>query len=631
MGQELLQVLREPLPAAYSALIPTLVQRSRATEKPEDAQELRRVIAEARAAYPNDPGIKAWARLVEPRVKAPDSKALAAKIDLSALGTREPENLAGGANLAGLLALGGGAGPQAALGARGLAGPAGFAGAAGSGLSAAEVARQATAATPTRAMDLRGAQAPVLDAVSRLKLGDHAAAETGLQKHLAENPKDRTAWGVLALTRYQQERYLPSIQAADQALNLDRRDERARGIKTLDLLALDRFEEAEAEASLALELNPRNAHAYFHRSEARMGQGRPTEALADLKVAAELDEQYASLYEDALSGRRATAKKKPGFALPGGFSKRSALWVGALGTALLFFSFVLYRKRGDTSLRVALRAEDHAAFKAVAPRVDAVPQGFQVVRTLGQGGMGIVYEAVDMALQRTVALKKMRDEIGANPRERARFLKEARVVAGLRHPNIVEIYSIQENDDGLFLVFERVPGQTLHERLASGALNPADAVALLRQVASALDYAHAQGVVHQDLKPANIMVHGAGVKVMDFGIARRVQETLSTMSRVEVAGTPAYMSPEQEQGVGVGPATDLFALGVCAYEVLTGRLPFPNGGIMAKAQGLYRPATDATPLPRAVDVELGRALAPRPEGRHASAAAFVDALARSLS
>jgi serine/threonine protein kinase len=230
-----------------------------------------------------------------------------------------------------------------------------------------------------------------------------------------------------------------------------------------------------------------------------------------------------------------------------------------------------------------------------------------------------VYEAVDLALQRTVALKKMRDEVAANPRERARFLKEARVVAALRHPHIVEIYSIQENSDGLFLVFERVPGETLHERLGQGALRPADALPLLRQVAAALDYAHSQGVVHQDLKPANIMVHGGAVKVMDFGIARRVQETLSTMS------------PEQEQGGAVGPAADLFALGVCAYEMLTGRLPFPQGGLAAKAQGLYLPASQDTPLPKGVDGELARALAAAPQGRHASATAFVDALARALA
>ncbi|MDX6769237.1 MAG: protein kinase [Elusimicrobiota bacterium] len=611
-----------PLPPAYASVLP---QRLREAQETKDLTLVRESIREGLARYPDDPGLKTWSRLIETKVKAPDSKALAAKIDLSALGTREPEALAGGPNLAGMLALGGGpaAGPQAAAAARGFAD-------AGTGLSAAEVARQALATPGSRGQDLRGAQAPVLEAASRIKLGDHGAAEKGLERHLAANPADKTAWGFLALTRYHQKRYEPSIHAADQALGLDRRDERARGVKTLDLLALDRFEEAEAEASLAIELNPRNAHAYFHRSEARVAQGRPVEGLADLKMAAELDAQYAALYDDALSGRRAGAKAKPGLALPGGFSKRSALWVGALGTAFLFFSFVLYRKRGDTSLRVALREEDHAVVAAAAPRVDAVPQGFSVVRTLGQGGMGVVYEAVDLALQRTVALKKMRDEVAVNPRERARFLKEARVVAGLRHPNIVEIYSIQDNADGLFLVFERVPGVTLHEKLGAGALPPAEAVALLRQVAAALDYAHAQGVVHQDLKPANVMVHGGGVKVMDFGIARRVQETLSTMSRVEVAGTPAYMAPEQEQGAA-GPAADLFALGVCAYETLTGRLPFPNGGLMAKAQGLYRPATDGTPLPKAVDAELGRALSPRPEGRHASATAFVDALARALS
>ena len=161
-------------------------------------------------------------------------------------------------------------------------------------------------------------------------------------------------------------------------------------------------------------------------------------------------------------------------------------------------------------------------------------------------------------------------------------------------------------------------------------MRPVDAVTLFKQIASALDYAHAQGVVHQDLKTGNVMIHQGQAKVMDFGIARRVQETLSTLSKIEVAGTPAYMSPEQEQGI-VTPAADMFAMGVCAYEALTGVLPYPTGGLMLKAQKMYRkPSEVVAGLTPAVDTAIARALEPRPEDRWPTASAFADALARAL-
>jgi tRNA A-37 threonylcarbamoyl transferase component Bud32/tetratricopeptide (TPR) repeat protein len=576
-----------------------------------DYSGAQRYIEESLQRHPEHAGLKQYQRLIEQKVKMPDSKALKAKIDALAY---EPQAGAD-PNLAGVMSLGGpGAAPQGAFAPGAL------------GMAAPRDGGQSVAAPSVRPAG--GAAPAVREAFRLIHIGDALKAERTLLRHLENEPKDAEAWRMLALAQYKQKRYADSIESANGALALDRRDYHARGLKIRDLMGLERWLDAENEASTLLEDRPRDPWAFTWRADAREAQGKVDAALEDRKTAAEIDpDNFASLYEEALHAR--AGKKAP--ALPAALGKRSALLIGALGTAFLFLSFAVYRKRGDSSVRVALRQTDHDAAVAAAPRVDAVPQGFQVVKTLGAGGMGVVYEAVDLALQRTVALKKMRDEVAANPRERARFLKEARVVAALRHPHIVEIYSIQENSDGLFLVFERVPGETLHERLGQGALRPADALPLLRQVAAALDYAHSQGVVHQDLKPANIMVHGGAVKVMDFGIARRVQETLSTMSRVEVAGTPAYMSPEQEQGGAVGPAADLFALGVCAYEMLTGRLPFPQGGLAAKAQGLYLPASQDTPLPKGVDGELARALAAAPQGRHASATAFVDALARALA
>src|SRR5271170_2000771 len=140
-------------------------------------------------------------------------------------------------------------------------------------------------------------------------------------------------------------------------------------------------------------------------------------------------------------------------------------------------------------------------------RGPAVPRGFRVIRKLGQGGMGVVYEAIDEALQRRVAVKRLRDANSTDSFDRESLVEEARTVAALRHPNIVEIYSLIEHRGGLYLVFEYVDGLTLDKVMdPRRRLFPREAVEYLRQIASALDYAHERGIVHRDLKPSNIMV-----------------------------------------------------------------------------------------------------------------------------
>lgn len=463
---------------------------------------------------------------------------------------------------------------------------------------------------------------PVREAAGKIALRDYAGAEKLLTRRLEAEPRDGGALRLRALARRFLKRPSDSADDARRVLEQYPGDSRSRGLLALSLVDLGRGEEAYAEASRAVTDGPNDASAWAARARVLQFLGRDAERLEDLRRAAALDPQFDALYRDALTAS--------GASVPGS-SRGKAVWTGAIGIALLFFAAVLLRRRGDSSVRLAMRREDHDGLARVAAPAPVAPRGFQILHTLGQGGMGVVYEAVDLALQRTVALKKLREEVAGNPRELARFLKEARTVAALKHPNIVEIHSIHENAGGLFLVFEKVPGQSLHEALGKGAMSPADTAGVLRQVAAALDYAHARGVVHQDLKPANIMVYGGAAKVMDFGIARRVQETLSTMSRVEIAGTPAYMAPEQERGV-VTPAADLYALGVCAYETLTGSLPFPSGGVMLKAQKLYRPASEVKPgITAATDTVLGRALEPDPSVRWPSASSFVEALARSLA
>jgi tetratricopeptide (TPR) repeat protein len=568
------------------------VARLAQTENPAAAREYALA---ALQRSPEDPALLSFIKLTAPVKSAVDQKTVKSRIAELAAGMRQDEGTGNGAILASPISFGAMAG-GASRGPAAL--PAGF-------------------TTP----DLHGAAA-LRDATGKIAIKDYAGAEASLTRRIAEAPTDAGAFRLRAMTRRALLRYADSAEDAKQAVALNPRDSRSLHLLSRDLTDLGRPQEALAEADRSLSIDNKDPHAYIARSAALNALGRGDEALNDLAKAASLDNQFDQLYNDAVAVR-------------GGAAPRSArswpVWLGAVGTALLFFSFALFRKRGDSSVRMALRKEDHDILAAAAPRADATPKGFRIVRTLGQGGMGVVYEAVDLGLQRTVALKKLRPEVADNPRERGRFLKEARTVAALKHPNIVEIHAIHEDAEGLFLVFERVPGETLHERLGRGPVNPAEIAAFFRQIAAALDYAHGQGVVHQDLKPANVMIHGGLAKVMDFGIARRVQETLSTMSKIEVAGTPAYMSPEQEQGV-VTPSADVFALGACAYESLTGTLPFPTGGLMLKAQKMYRKPSEAAPtLKPGVDAVIARALEPRPEDRWPSASSFVDALSRALS
>ncbi|MBI4057360.1 MAG: serine/threonine protein kinase, partial [Elusimicrobia bacterium] len=260
--------------------------------------------------------------------------------------------------------------------------------------------------------------------------------------------------------------------------------------------------------------------------------------------------------------------------------------------------------------------------------------GFQIVRKIGQGGMGIVYEAMDQALQRKVALKKMRDEISDDPREKNRFLKEARTVASLKHPHIIEIYSIQEMSNGLYLVFEYVSGQTMDEMLGERknfVVN--ESFQLLKPVAQALDYAHGNGIVHRDLKPSNIMVsHTREVKVMDFGIARQVQDTLSKMSRWELVGTLSYMAPEQHRGEYC-KESDIYSLGICFYEMLSGTTPFKGDQAYSlKEQRKYDALSRIFPsLSPKINLVMDKVLEPLPKNRFHSATEFLSSLEEALT
>jgi serine/threonine-protein kinase len=239
--------------------------------------------------------------------------------------------------------------------------------------------------------------------------------------------------------------------------------------------------------------------------------------------------------------------------------------------------------------------------------------------------MGVVYDAVDETLRRRVAIKQMSRD-GATSDDRDRFLTEARLVASLKHPNLAEIYSVV-NDGRLYLVFEFVDGQSLDKLLESRRKLPvSDARRVLADVSGALSYAHERKIIHRDLKPGNVMITREGVaKVMDFGIAHQSQRGNGT-TVTSASGTPPYMSPEQALG-SVSKASDLYALGVMAYELLTGARPFEGPDFLEqKLQRRFTPPSQRNPdLRRGLDDFFAKALDPDPTKRHSDAKAFLRA------
>jgi hypothetical protein len=229
--------------------------------------------------------------------------------------------------------------------------------------------------------------------------------------------------------------------------------------------------------------------------------------------------------------------------------------------------------------RTGLTAKLAAAVAGARTRSPAVESSqivsqYEIVEQLGGGGMGVVYKALDRRLQRFVALKFLPHYLGAEPEVKLRFTQEAKAIASLDHPNLCTIFGVEETDDGqLFIVMPYYGGETLKQMVERGPLPLAQALDYGIQMCAGLAHAHAGGVVHRDIKPANVVVAPGGkVKILDFGIAKVSDMNLTRTGAV--LGTLTYMSPEQACGDPVDHRTDLWALGVVLYEMLTGRPPF---------------------------------------------------------
>ncbi len=202
---------------------------------------------------------------------------------------------------------------------------------------------------------------------------------------------------------------------------------------------------------------------------------------------------------------------------------------------------------------------------------------YKILEKLGEGGMGVVYEAEDIKLKRTIALKFLSPQALGAGEEKARFIHEAQAAAALNHPNICTIHEIDDTESELFIAMEYVEGRTLKDRIQSGPLNLEEARNITVQIAEGLQAARSRNIVHRDIKPANIMITGEGrVKIMDFGLAKSPERTQITRAGTTV-GTVAYMSPEQTRGGTADHRSDIWSLGVVLYEMIAGSLPFKGG------------------------------------------------------
>jgi hypothetical protein len=267
--------------------------------------------------------------------------------------------------------------------------------------------------------------------------------------------------------------------------------------------------------------------------------------------------------------------------------------------------------------------------------------GYRIERRLGRGGMGVLYLAIEPGLERRVALKLIAPEAAADEVFARRFAEESKVAASIEHPNVVPIYAAGEEDGIPYIAMRYVAGSDLGRRLArEGRLEPAAAVALIAQVAGGLDAIHAAGLVHRDVKPANVLLGETGgddhAYITDFGVARNVSTESGLTQTGRFVGTLDYVAPEQISGGTVDARADVYALGCLLFKLLTGEVPYPRDGEAARLYAHLNdpppaPSLHATAVPMALDDVAIRAMSKAPEDRYPSAGDLGRAAEAALS
>ena len=262
---------------------------------------------------------------------------------------------------------------------------------------------------------------------------------------------------------------------------------------------------------------------------------------------------------------------------------------------------------------------------------------YEIIKKLGKGGMGVVYQAHDPQIDRPVALKVLREDRVVSEDFVLRFFKEAKFIGRLSHPNIVTVYDVGRDHGTIYIAMEYLQGQPFNEVIRSGKLSVEKIIDIALQVANALGYAHKKGIVHRDIKPSNIILTDEGnVKLTDFGIARAEDSNAAQQTQAGVIlGTPFYMSPEQVMGKRVDGRSDLFSLGVILYELIVGRKPFEGDHFTA----IFRAITDDIPvaplkidasIPQSLSDLIMKALSKHPDKRFQTSKEMGDALKTCL-
>ena len=272
--------------------------------------------------------------------------------------------------------------------------------------------------------------------------------------------------------------------------------------------------------------------------------------------------------------------------------------------------------------------------RALAP--GEVVGGYRIERVLGRGGMGMVYEALQLSLDRQVAFKVLAPELSIDPQFALRFRREALIQASLSHPNIVTVHDAGEVDGMLYIVMRLIRGTTLKELIASGSIAPSQLLKVLRDVAEGLDAAHAEELVHRDVKPENILVRTGGTRayLADFGLTRLVNESGFTAAG-QFVGSVLYIAPEQIIGEVPTAAVDIYSLGAVMFEGLTGSPPYRRASEIAV---LFAHANEPTPrvsqlapdLPPEIDSVIERAMAKDPSARYQTAVDLIEAAEAAL-
>jgi tetratricopeptide (TPR) repeat protein len=472
-------------------------------------------------------------------------------------------------------------------------------------------------------------------AENRWKMKDYKGVVEETNRALAIDPSDEASLRRQGEAYAKLRDYADAETALQRAVAVDSADAKAAEYLAWAQLKRKKPQEAIDSATKALQADPNDAAALAIRAFAEEMLGMRDKALADIEAAAAKDPRYKEKADLARAGKRMYDPDEDLAAdLAGGRRGAVPPWLPWVAGPAALVALVL------TVLGAASRKNAAAAapLPSQTPTMPATQLGgrigskYELLRPLGRGGMGEVHEAMDHTLGRVVAVKSMAASLGPlGSKGREMFVREARTVASLHHPAVVEIYEMVEHGETLYLVFELVRGKTLSSILAQRKLSPEEALRIMEPVCEALDFAHGQGLVHRDIKPANIMITDQGrVKLMDFGIARSLAETRRKTpvapggvpaEGVTVIGTPSYMAPEARAGQ-LRKESDVYALGVTLYEMLAGVPPLEGAAAPLAA---YAPGT-----PAAVDAVIAAALQPDPDRRTRTPGELLGGLRRAL-